>query len=1179
MTHQLTPYQIEALNYKRHIALTANAGSGKTFVLSKRYVEIALIEDVPINKIVAITFTDKAAGELYKKIAGEIEERLISEKDQRIKTKLERIRKQLVSSNISTIHSFCIDLLREFSPDAGIDANFSPIDSETSDELIELSIEEVIINLLKEETQSDKIKYLVRILGSKAALTSQLKHLIHQRKNLIKLADTLYSGNVEVIAKHFKSEFHNKFILFFSENIELYFSNLAKLNNEIIFNEPGDSIALTVRSILDKYTLPINPLEILSAVHRLGEVIFTQKNELRKKEFTKKFDSQNFVNEIKEIEKIQKVLRSFKIDENFESANIELAKFGKSILEVFNRSAVLYDEKKSDKGYLDFEDILLHTKNIVSQESVREKLSAKYNYIMLDEYQDTNEIQYEIFMPILENLNAGNLFVVGDEKQSIYMFRDADLEIFNRTKNEIEKKETALSLLQLPHSFRMSPPIAAFTNELFKELFRNPKIEFNEVTPNELICSKEEDVPGQIEILAADSDTESEMVSKRILKLLNNSEETEINFKDIAVLCRKRNAFSELEKSFSKYKIPFTIIGGKGYYQRQIIYDIYNYLSFLINPDNDSALVGILRSPFFTISDANIYEISLCKGKTFFEKFKDFNVSNKTFQYILNLLTEHLSYALKVDLAFLLRKILNDTAYWSVIASKPNSAQEIANLNKLLRISNSFLQQGLKTIYDFVNYLAEAMEKLADEGQAAVSKDENTVKIMTIHQSKGLEFKAVFLFKCGDYSKDENVRAKSISVDKQFGILTKVPLNGNYFDEYSMPPIAGIYNYQMNKKLNAEAKRLLYVAVTRAINYLFISFSVNSKKADSSFLSFICEGLNINLEDENHNINSRLKFMSSFEKQYEIYEKDVRLVIPVIKSIEDFEEIKERDNEVLPDDKIITTGVIIDRVKNEIISATKSAMFLQCPLKYKLTYDLGYTKILKIFDKQIPTFEFKYNEDEETNDLADLRGRVIHSLLEKEVKLEEINNLVSLLVIAEIETKQPKYKNREKLIRSITEELSNYYSSSTFSLIKTYTDFQNEFEIYSKENDYYLYGIIDKLIIDGNRVIIIDYKTDNISPEKIEERGNNYLPQLKFYSLLASKMFPDKKEIVCRLVFIKHPENIFEKVITDNEIINFKEELNLIVKNIRLNNFPPNLSHCQVCHFALNNGKCIIANS
>ena len=723
---------------------------------------------------------------------------------------------------------------------------------------------------------------------------------------------------------------------------------------------------------------------------------------------------------------------------------------------------------------------------------------------------------------------------------------------------------------------------------MFGELFKDPKLEFNEVKPSELICSKEENEHGQIEIIVADEESESELISKRILQLLasassvsGNIKESEktaelVEAKDIAILCRKRNAFAKLEKSFSKYKIPFTIIGGKGYYQRQIIYDVYNYLSFLINPENDSALVGILRSPFFTISDANIYEISLQKGETFFDKFKEYASSEAKFKYIIRILSGHLSYALKVDLNFLLRKILNDTGYWSVIASKPNSAQEIANLNKLLRISNSYLQQGLKTIYDFVNYLSEAMETLEDEGQAAVSKDENTVKIMTIHQAKGLEYKAVFLFKCSDYSKDEHVKAKSISIDKEFGILTKVPVNGKYFEEYSTPPVAGVYNYLMNKKLNAEAKRLFYVAVTRAVNYLFISYSVKTKKSDSSFINFITEGLNIDFEKENYELNTKLKFMSSFEENYKVYEKEMELNIPIIKAVEYFGDIKEKETTITKEKRIISQGEIKDKVKNEIVSATKTAMYLQCPLKYKLTYELGYTKILKVFDKQLSTFDFKYKEDEETNELADLRGRVIHAVLEKEIQKSEIENSVKTFAENEIEIKQPDYSKQNELIKSITEELNKYFDSSTFAEIKSHKKFYNEYEIYSKENDYYLYGIIDKLIIAGDKIIIVDYKTDNIRKEQIEERGLNYLPQLKFYAFLSNKMFKEAKEILCRLVFIKHPENVFEKKIPVKEINDFGEELKVIVNKIRANEFPPNLNHCSVCHYAVKSNKCIM---
>ena len=120
----LTPQQKEAFDYKNHISLTANAGSGKTFVLSKRFVEILLNEEIELSSIVAITFTDKAAGELNKKIAREIDERILSEENSGRHKKLEEIRRQLVSANISTIHSFCINILKEFSPEAEIDPNF-----------------------------------------------------------------------------------------------------------------------------------------------------------------------------------------------------------------------------------------------------------------------------------------------------------------------------------------------------------------------------------------------------------------------------------------------------------------------------------------------------------------------------------------------------------------------------------------------------------------------------------------------------------------------------------------------------------------------------------------------------------------------------------------------------------------------------------------------------------------------------------------------------------------------------------------------------------------------------------------------------------------------------------------------------------------------------------------------
>ena len=156
----------------------------------------------------------------------------------------------------------------------------------------------------------------------------------------------------------------------------------------------------------------------------------------------------------------------------------------------------------------------------------------------------------------------------------------------------------------------MSPAIALFTNKCFGNLFKDADLLFNEVPYNELICSRIDPPPGKVEILIADESQnifENELTAGRILQLTGTNPR-KVNFKDIAVLCRKRKSFKDLEAAFVKHNIPFTIIGGRGFYQQQVVYDVHNYLSFLLNPANDTALVGILRSPFYTIPDTQLFK-------------------------------------------------------------------------------------------------------------------------------------------------------------------------------------------------------------------------------------------------------------------------------------------------------------------------------------------------------------------------------------------------------------------------------------------------------------------------------------------------------------------------------------------------------------------------------------------
>jgi len=1175
---KLTPYQKAALNYQKHISLTANAGSGKTFVLSKRYVEIALNENIPLSSIVAITFTEKAAGELNKKIAGEIEERIENSDDPNEKYKLENLRRRLVSANISTIHSFCRHILKEFAPEAGLDANFNTIDQVTAKELIDQTIEEVTANLINDENESEKIKYLIRLFGSRDFLKQQLNYLLQQRRHLIKLKKRIYNATEKEIAGIIDTLFEKGFKDIFADDLNITLKYIEIINKAIIESGKENELTADVTAYLEMLKNEEDFRKSFLILDKLRQALLTTsgKRTLREKGYAGKI-AKEYPDEVNFINNFFADIRSINISGKTDKANLELAKTAKVLLSVFKTVHDLYSRKKKAKGYLDFEDMLLYTQKILEQDEVKNYLSDKFQYLMIDEYQDTNELQYEIFMPMLDSLRKGNLFVVGDEKQSIYMFRDAELEIFNQTKKDISESGGKSGLLSLPHSFRLAPNILLFTNELFKNLFASPDEKFNEVEHKELICARGEDAGGNIEFLLSDDESasESEMLAAKILELANSGEGKKA-FGDIAILSRKRTSFAELERVLIKYDIPFTLIGGKGYYQRQIIYDIYNYLSFMLSQKNDAALVGILRSPFFTLSDRVIYQISHEKGASYFHKLKSFSVRQNEISKIISTLEDHIKIAKTSDLTHLIRTILKDSGYWGVISKRKNADQEIANLEKLLNISLKFSKQSFRTLYDFVNYLGEAIDTLSDEGQADIAATENKVKIMTLHQSKGLEFDTLFLYSCNDTTGDDSIKSGKVVVDKNFGILTKVPVDNSYFQQFQTPPVVGLYNYIAKRKQAAENKRLLYVGVTRAINNLIITATVKSGKLrEGSLIELIANGLNIDFGEDHFSLSGRVTFMNIAEDDFPIYQKDLNHEIKILKSVESGQAGGDESEKLKLSEPEFLLGEIADLPKREIISATKIAVFTQCPVKYKLIYDLGYSRLFRMLKKHTFNYNFNSKEDEEGNSFADLRGRIIHAVLQDEVKTDHLREYISRQIDHLTIEEKTFDTDKEILIESITKDVFSYYKSGSFKEINSFGNYKNEYEIYTQQNDYFLYGIVDKFIIEEDKLIVIDYKTDKIEETEIETRSENYKPQLLFYLNILSKLFPDINNFEAWLLYIRVPENIKKIIISRKEVEDFENKLDSIVSNIRNEIFNPNLTHCKSCHFTLKNNKCV----
>lgn len=1187
-----TPHQEKVIQTDNHVALTANAGSGKTFVLKYKYLNAAKKLNGDVSKIAAITFTNKAANELYKKISELVDEEISITKDKTILKTLYKIRRGLVSAYISTIHSFCVELLKQYPVEAGVDSNFTPINKSIANELIEISIQETIDDLFKDQNDSIIIKELIRYFGSRTKLEEELKKLIENKKNVLLLKDKIYNKPDSEIEYYF-NETYNFLIQEVSKIYKQDFiDSLIKINSAVLQENNNNTNAL----IIDNYLKDFKTNEdFILLLKNISLTAFTKSDTIRLQGYLSKPLKEKYSSEIYQLENTYRKLKSL-IENNLAlDLHKELVTFGKKILFIFDKVYSLYESKKRKNSYIDFDDILIKTKLLLKNDTIRKELSSKFDYLMVDEYQDTDEIQYEIFLPILDDLNSGNLFIVGDDKQSIYRFRDADLNVFEKTKKDIENQNKESGLQLLPDSFRMVKELCLFINYIFNRLFKSSIPLFNELKNAPIICANESKENAEIEFLHTIKEQSDNLSLAELtaLKILDNVKNSKYTFSNIAVLVTKRKHFDELEKIFTLKDIPYKIIGGRGFYQRQVVSDIRNYLSFISNTNDDISLIAILRSPFFMLSDIEIVKIDFCNGSNFFEKLKNYHQNTGKYSEIIQILDKHIKLCSSLPTSILIKKILSETDFLTIIKSRHNGEQELANIEKILNIAREYDTQGFKTLYDFVNYLDDARLNNPDEAQAEGLLSDYGVQLMTIHQAKGLEFPIVYLYRCEDAPELHLSKAKEIIVNKDIGLLFKVKSKDDPFEDYQLPPIVAINDFIERGKELAEIKRLLYVGITRAINKLFITYE--SKDNDSydsrSFISLLNEVLP-NANDDIILIEDDLTFLLKDNEKYFNKTEKLQTIVRVKdkSSFEQTEIIKQKTHE--SDKKyLINTITLKDENEFKVISATKISVFEKCPLKYHLTYNIGLAKLLKLLSKEITIkskkqiidysteANYKSNEDEilinedkvfeKYN--SDKYGQIVHKILEKNIQLDKVPEF--LLTQTFIDAKEfQKEENRNKVINL----LENYYCSDVYKELLRYNNYKNEFEIIIKEENVILKGIVDKIIFHNNSIIIVDFKTDFVDPTNIEEHYAMYQIQMKFYLYISMKIFENYTDFSSRIIFLRNPNFNFELNYKRGNISTLRKEIFELVKGILDKKTYKNLNHCDKCIFSITNNNCII---
>ncbi len=513
-----------------------------------------------------------------------------------------------------------------------------------------------------------------------------------------------------------------------------------------------------------------------------------------------------------------------------------------------------YRAELTRQAKIDFDGIEQETVRLLStQRSTMTTYLRTFRHLLVDEFQDINPIQYRIITLIKELNPELKTFFVGDEKQSIYRFRGAEVEIFNRLRHQTGERS-----LSLTTNYRSSPALMNFYNHFFTNfLGKNPPQNLFDVhypvsinsyktcvtsePPIECwqIISDHTDVPlDQTGTPRSFHTLQATLIAHRILKLVGQKivwDETDFRparYGDMVILLRGRTHQNEIEHTLRQFNIPFFTVKGIGFYNQREIIDLVNFMRVLLNPTDTIALLAALRSPLVGVSDRTLNRFN--QGNDFCENLYNylFNQNKPVeltpieaapllrFQQIYSDLQPLLN---SESTASILQKVVEATYFLPFLAAQPNGAQMVANVKKLIDLALEWEQHGVMSPIDFIRRIQNYRVTEIREGDASLASEYgDAVRLMTIHAAKGLDFPIVFL---------PFPKAPKNQIDKIL-FRPELGLGIDYTADKSQPKseLFKLFKQSEIEHIQAEDRRLLYVAATRAKDYLIFLISPPSEK-------------------------------------------------------------------------------------------------------------------------------------------------------------------------------------------------------------------------------------------------------------------------------------------------------------------------------------------------------------
>ncbi len=1158
----------------QNLLLSAAAGSGKTAVLVERIISRITDENDPMDadRLLVVTFTNAAANEMRDRIIGALEKRI----EQDPKNKFYARQLTLVkSAKITTIDSFCIDVLRKYFVEADLSPDFGIADPTECKVLLEEALDNVINEMYDDEKfGTDFLELMESYTNSKANDINfrELLISIYYFSQSLPYPDEWLdasSKKFNISGSFDESEYKDIIIREAHDELERIVSEYNIMTELAEKDGMEDLIGLliTEKSFFEEC---LNISDYMALKEKIDAFSFERKKRAPKDATPLYLDDINEMRDkIKQrrVGKLrEKILNLTSVQQ--ENAIKKMYPLMVCLSETVKRLAREFLSMKLEKNTLDFSDCEHRCLDILTKDGepteIAEILRNSFDEIYIDEYQDTSKLQESIFSAIK---SERNLFMVGDIKQSIYRFRNTDPILFKTKRDNFSKEDEALNRkIILSKNFRSRENILDSVNCIFERIMseESGEIDYNDDeklylgadypdTAHNPIDSKTEIAIIDTKAIEEENDdfkkTELEAIycAKRIAELIESSVEIfdkgeyrKITYSDICIIARnvKDNAII-LNAVFSEFGIPCYAESTGGYFESREIELMMAMLSVIDNPRQDLPLLSVLRSIMFNITSDELAKIR-CYDKRgcFYDAIEkcaatdtpEGNLSREIIATIENFAEK----SRQMSVSELILEIYNKTGFYDAQQTMTNGTVRRANLRLLYNRAKVYENTGLRGLYSFIKFINDYKNTGNDlESAKQISEYNDAVRIMSIHKSKGLEFPVVILFAAEhNFNLQDLHRSVLYHAEKGYGpkfVDTDLRLT------YTFAPRATLESSLYRESI-AEEMRILYVALTRAKEKLIIiGADKNLKKKIRSALpgdfdfrigaSLVAEHTSyldwIIMAITDHPDGEALRLYIEDDREYHRYEHNAKFDVKILSSIGDLYSVGTDGEIKKSEEKNFDKVLSLLEFEYPNIDDTQLPTKVTVSELKKRKEDERLSDGVELFKRRT---EFSENRQGMT---ASEIGVAYHTVLQKYdlTKPPETKEDVKAMVE---EIREKGFLTEEEAGAVNPEKIFKFFKSGTGRMMLSAKEVKREvmfcvsipaknfITTTNSDKEIMLQGVIDCLLVTDEGLVVIDYKTDkNFDPNDTVEK---YRIQLDCYQYAAEKIF--KKPVLSRILFM-----------------------------------------------------------